>query len=39
MAIYERVRDKKNLQDSIIRGSTILLLSGKIDKHEYLTGE
>ena len=38
MAIYERVRDKKKLQDSIIRGATILL-SGKIDKHEYLTGE
>ena len=40
MTIDERVRDKK-LQYNSKRGATKLsvLSSGKIDKHEYLTGE
>ena len=40
MVIQDRIRDEK-IQDDINRETAIVLAlsSGKIDKHEYLTGE
>ena len=40
MVIHDRIRDEK-IQDDINRETAIVLAlsSGKIDKHEYLTGE
>ena len=40
MVIHDRIRDEK-IQDNINRETEIVLAlsSGKIDKHEYLTGE
>ena len=39
MVIHDRIRDEK-IQDDINRETAIVLAlsSGKIDKHEYLTG-
>ena len=40
MTVYDKIRDEKLQYDIISEAAKILaLLSGKIDKDEYLTGE